>query len=225
MLRSRRPRESACGRLRSSPGTSTSIRMIAAAPTSPVSCVFAPACSATAVRDPLVLTGKPWNKPAPTFAAPMPIISLLPSISWPVRAANAEAVEIVSVSDTSAMPRAPATRSGRSETGLGQVGEGSPSGRVPTSETPWLERSSAEVAAIAATTATSTPGMRGRQRWRIRISARLATPTAAAAATASPDASPLRNSRASSIRPSASVEKPKSFDSCPTRIVSASPFM
>ena len=47
------------GRFRSSPGTSTSIRTIATAPTTPVSCVFAPACSATAVRDPLVLTGKP----------------------------------------------------------------------------------------------------------------------------------------------------------------------
>ena len=33
--------------------------MIAAAPTSPVSCVLAPAWSATAVREPLVLTGKP----------------------------------------------------------------------------------------------------------------------------------------------------------------------
>ena len=36
--------------------------MIASAPTIPVSCVFAPVCSATAVREPLVLTGKPWNK-------------------------------------------------------------------------------------------------------------------------------------------------------------------
>ena len=46
--------------------------MIAAAPTSPVTWVFAPACSATAVREPLVLTGKPWNSPAAMFAAPMP---------------------------------------------------------------------------------------------------------------------------------------------------------
>ena len=59
---------------------------IAAAPTTPVSCVFAPACSATAVREPLVLTGKPWKRPAATFAAPIPIISPLPSTSWPVRA-------------------------------------------------------------------------------------------------------------------------------------------
>ena len=49
----------------------------------PVSWVFAPDRSATAVREPLVLTGKPWNRPAARFAAPMPIISWLPLISWP----------------------------------------------------------------------------------------------------------------------------------------------
>ena len=87
---------------------------IAAAPTTPVSCVFAPACSATAVRDPLVLTGKPWKRPAAMFAAPIPIISPLPSTSWPVRAANADAVEIVSASATRTIPTAPATSSGRS---------------------------------------------------------------------------------------------------------------
>jgi hypothetical protein len=48
---------------------------IAAAPTSPVTCVFAPACSATAVREPLVLTGNPWKNPAAMFDAPIPIIS------------------------------------------------------------------------------------------------------------------------------------------------------
>ena len=74
--------------------------MIATAPTSPVTCVFAPACSATAVREPLVLTGKPWNSPAAMLAAPMPIISRLPSTSCPVRAANDDAVEIVSASET-----------------------------------------------------------------------------------------------------------------------------
>ncbi len=51
------------GRFLSSPGTSTSISTISAAPTTPVSCVLAPACSATAVRDPLVLTGKPLEEP------------------------------------------------------------------------------------------------------------------------------------------------------------------
>ena len=42
----------------------------AAAPTTPVSWVFAPARSATAVRDPLVLTGNPWNRPAADVGGP-----------------------------------------------------------------------------------------------------------------------------------------------------------
>ena len=82
--------------------------MITAAPVTPASWVFAPDRSATAVREPLVLTGNPWNSPAARFAAPIPTISPFPSISCPVRAANAEAVEIVSASDTTAMPSAPA---------------------------------------------------------------------------------------------------------------------
>ena len=65
------------GRSRNRPGTNRSIAAIVIAPTSPATCVLAPDCSATAVRDPLVLTGKPWNSPAPRFAAPMPIISLV----------------------------------------------------------------------------------------------------------------------------------------------------
>src|SRR5258708_30511031 len=87
------------GRLRNRPGTSTIITMIRAAPVTPVSWVFAPDRSATAVRDPLVLTGNPWNRPAARFAAPIPIISPLPRTSWPVRAANPDAVAIVSASD------------------------------------------------------------------------------------------------------------------------------
>ena len=66
-----------------------------------------PACSATAVRDPLVLTGKPWKKPAAMFAAPMPIISWLPRTCSPRRAANADAVDMVSASATTAMANAP----------------------------------------------------------------------------------------------------------------------
>ena len=60
-----------CGSHCMRPGTKTSITRITAAPTSPVSCVFAPARSATAVRDPLVLTGKPVNRPAAMLAVPI----------------------------------------------------------------------------------------------------------------------------------------------------------
>ena len=48
-----------CGRLRTSPGAATSSSAIAAAPTNPVTCVRDPACSATGVRDELLLTGNP----------------------------------------------------------------------------------------------------------------------------------------------------------------------
>ena len=86
--------------------------------------VLAPDCSATAVRDPLVLTGKPWKNPAATFAAPIPIISPLPSTSCPVRAANDEAVEIVSVSATSDDPERPGEQQRKIRDGTGERSAG-----------------------------------------------------------------------------------------------------
>ena len=47
----------------------------ASAPTTLVSCVFAPAASATGVRDELALTGMPWKSPAARLAAPSATIS------------------------------------------------------------------------------------------------------------------------------------------------------
>ena len=88
--------------------------VITAAPTRPVTWDREPACSATAVRDPLVLTGKPWKKPAAMLAAPMPIISWLPRTCSPRRAANDEAVDIVSASATTAMASAPRKSGGTS---------------------------------------------------------------------------------------------------------------
>ena len=82
------------------------------APTTPVSWLFAPDCSATAVREPLVDTEKPWNRPDAMLAAPSPIISWSGSTSSPRRAAKLVAVAMVSVSDTSVMPTA-AIRSGQ----------------------------------------------------------------------------------------------------------------
>ena len=93
-----------------------------AAPTTPVTCEREPACSATAVREPLVLTGKPWNSPAAMLAAPMPTISWSPCTRSPRRAANAEAVDIVSARATTAMATAP-----RNE--LGHLGPAARSGR------------------------------------------------------------------------------------------------
>ena len=76
------------------------------APTRPVSWLLAPDCSATAVRELLVETAKPWKNPAAMLAEPMPIISWSGFTSSPRRAANAVDVAMVSVSETSVMPTA-----------------------------------------------------------------------------------------------------------------------
>ena len=78
---------------------------------------------------------------------------------------------------------------------------------------------------MAAITATSTAGTFGRTRPRITITAMLNSPMAAAAGTTSPAATPCTNAWVSAMRPSASVEKPNSFGSWPTKIVRARPFM
>ena len=64
------PARALVGRSRVIPGSETRITAIAAAPTTPVSCVRAPAASAAGVRDELLERGKPWNSPAAAFAAP-----------------------------------------------------------------------------------------------------------------------------------------------------------
>ena len=156
----------------------------------------------------------------------MPIISWLPRISWPVRAANADAVEIVSARATSAMPSAPANRGPRSDRRTsGIVSGGKPLGSTPTRLTPWSARPKTDVAAMASTTMISTAGTLGSQRCRTRITTIPVIPTAAAAATASPWARPFTNAVASLIRPSASILNPNSLGSCPIRMVSARPFM
>ena len=58
------------GRSRTRFGKKSSMSAISTAPTTPVSWVLAPAASATGVREELLLTEKPWKKPAATLAAP-----------------------------------------------------------------------------------------------------------------------------------------------------------
>ena len=187
----------------------------------PVSWLRAPARSATAVRDPLVLTGKPWKSPAARFAAPIPIISWLPSTSCPVRAANADDVEIVSASDTSAMPERP----GGERAEVGQLGRGDGQRRESLREHPdQRDPAGGQVEDRGGgdgehdhdehrrhlgqpplqhqddDDARDPEHRRGRDR--------LAVGQAAA-----------RRPPASAISPSASTLKPNSFGSCPTRMV------
>src|SRR5258708_36030785 len=63
------------GRSFSRLGAHTRRSATAIAPTSPVSCVFAPAASATDVREELLLIGNPRKSPAAIVAAHKPTIS------------------------------------------------------------------------------------------------------------------------------------------------------
>ncbi len=99
------------------------------------------------------------------LAAPTPSISWLPSISSPLRPANADAVAIVSARETSAMPNAAPTRSGMSEPlTCGTVNGGKPCGSAPTSLTPCSSSWNAEAARIDTTTAARTLGTLGHSR-------------------------------------------------------------
>ena len=108
------------------------------APTTPVSWLLAPACSATAVRDALVDTANPWKRPAVMLAAPIATISWFGSTSSPRRAAKLDAVAMVSVRLTRVMPTAPSS-SGPDVAERGPraaTGGGCPGGARPTVVTP-----------------------------------------------------------------------------------------
>ena len=214
------------GRSRNRPGTNRSMAAIRIAPTRPVTCVLAPACSATAVRDPLVLTGKPWNSPAPRLAAPIPIISWLPSTSSPDavgergrgrdRVGQRDQRDPERTADQRREVGAVHVRDGERREALRgacrrarrRAARGRTRGRDDRARSPQPARSA--------------PGARS---LRTMITARPSTPTASAAPTVSPSRRPSTNAAVSSMRPFASVEKPNSFGSWPTRMVTASPFM
>ena len=160
-----------------SPVAKTSTTVMTAAPTTPVTCEREPACSATAVRDPLVLTGKPWKKPAAMFAAPMPIISWSPCTRSPRRAAKDEAVDIVSARATTEMATAPRNSMTRSPHGTrGMVNGGKPCGSTPIVSTPSASRSSRLTDRAATATTTSTAGIFGTSRWSSRMPTSEPTP-------------------------------------------------
>ena len=103
----------------------------------------------------------------------------------------------------------------------GSVGIGNPCGRTPITETPCAARSSTIESAIATTTATRMPGVRGASRLRPRMIARLSRPMPSAQGFVW--SRPWRNATASATRPLASVENPNSFGSWPMKITTARP--
>ena len=98
------------GRSASSAGSATSMMAMAIAPMTEVSWVCAPAASATGVRDELLLIGIPEKNPVARFAAPRPISSRSWFTSSPRRIDSVRDRTLVSVADTSAMPRAAGSR-------------------------------------------------------------------------------------------------------------------
>src|SRR3984885_5922317 len=180
------------------------------APTNDASWDLAPACSTTAVRDPLVDTAKPWRKPAARLAAPMPIISWFGSTSSSRRAPKLEEVAIVSASDTSVMPTA-ATIKGPTSAHFvqGTDGLGTPLGSVPTVATPCACRSKIAEMTVATTMPTRTAGTTLVNRDSTNKMTNTPTPTTNAAPTVL--SSPSTKALSSGPKPSASVENPKSF--------------
>ena len=131
---------------------------------------------------------------------------------------------MVSVSDTSTIPIAASSNGPTSLSEVhGRVGRGRPLGNDPTVATPSPASPSTADRIVAPATATSTAGT-----FRVILGKTSSTtsaprPTSSAAVWVSSRWS--TNARISSTNESASVEKPKSFGSCPTTIVTASPFM
>ncbi len=213
-----------CGRSASSELRNSRSTTTRPAPTRPETWLLAPDWSATAVREPLVDTAKPWKSPAAMFAMPMPIISWSGWTSSPRRAAKLVAVAMVSVSDTRVMPTA-ATTSGHTSLTLvqGTVGVGTPCGSAPTVATPLAERSRTADTTVAPTTATSTAGTRFVNRGSTSRTASTQRPTTSVVPCVFSMLS--TNARTLSTNESASVENPNSFGSCPTMMVMPRPFM
>jgi hypothetical protein len=195
----------AWGRSASRPLRKSSSTATIPAPTTPVSWLLAPACSATAVREALVETANPWKSPEVMLAAPMATISWLGSISSPRRAAKLDAVAMVSVRLTRVMPTAPSSKRPTSCREVhGSDGRGMPWGRTPTVATPWSERVNTAETTVAPITATSTAGSRRVKRGRTSRTTSTPTPTARACQIVWSRFS--KKARTSPKKPSASTE-------------------
>ena len=141
-----------------------------------------------------------------------------------MRAANADEVEIVSASDTTAMPSAPASSSE-----IGPLEGGDRERREPLRQTPdQADPALAEAEQRAASDREHDHDQHGgnlRQPALQHQDQDPPGPPTAAAAGPFAVATPRTNPVASPRGPSASTEKPNSLGSWPTRIVTARPFM
>ena len=197
------------------------MRSGAAAPTTPVSWVREPACSATGVREEEADTGKPPRRPPAIFASPIPDISWLPDTLSPRRAARERDSTAVSANATSAMPAAgSASEATSAHVRPPSAGAGRPCGSAPTTgndpDSPKIA-----VIAVATTTTTSTPGTGDRSSLSAKMTTSEPMPNAIASAWTSPAATPLTIDTTSGRGDRDSIEKPSSFGTCDTITSSA----
>ena len=197
-------------------------RAVAAAAVTRDAGVFAPARSLAADFESDDPIGNPVNRPAPVFDAPMAISSRLGSILPPCARANSLAGPMASAKATSAIPTAPANRSGNlSSPTPGRVGPRRPAGRSPTTWTPWASRPKTTDAAIDARSTTRAAGTRGSRRSSTTMPAIPARPTARVSRSVSRSWGMIARTRSTALSPCASI--PRSFGICLIEISSASP--
>ena len=152
-----------------------------------MSCDFEPAAHATGVRDALLLTGNPWNRPVAKFTAPSATISWFGSTRKPRRAAYVRESTLVSANATSATARPPSTTGTTSSVPInGSFGIGNPLGIGPSTATPAVApRSKIPTTIVAPPIAISAAGICG-YRFSAMINAKHAVPIATLATLAPP---------------------------------------
>ena len=123
------------GRYAVIPGATKMNTTISPAPISGASCVRAPACSATGVRDDDAEMAKPLRKPVAMFAVPIAAISWLPLTVTPARVAKVRDSTLVSAKAINAIPTAAGARVMASATVMPpSAGVGNPRGMAPATD-------------------------------------------------------------------------------------------
>ena len=217
------PGQGGWGRSRSRPGKNSRISTIAAAPTRPVTWDLAPACSATAVRDPLVLTEALEQLGCEVGGADP---DHLPAARRPRRRCGPRR-PTRSRCQPATPPRCRRRRRTTARGRPGRRGDGEAaeaSGSSPTRSTPRPARSKATAATIDSTTAMSTPGAQRQPASEAEDHREAEQPDGQRMPTVSPSATPRKKpvSRPEAV---AVHREPEQLGSWPTRMVRASPFM
>ena len=158
--RSRPRRAPTAGDRRATTGTAQSSVTTRPAPTSPVSWLLAPDCSATAVREPLVDTANPCRNPGREVrgAEADHLLVRVDVLTAPGRERRRRRDRVGQRHERDPDRRDDQRPRRRGTTSTGTVGVGNPLGSVPTVAM-WSESPSTAETTVAPTTATSTAGI------------------------------------------------------------------